>query len=298
MTVQRNCKKKSTDSAIGGNLTSTLAWATDAPPGPLFVDDDTVILWSTLTDIIWARKLSAPTIDDINNLSALKFISGFELPSLSFSDSSGACLKASATDACPSAIATRSFATIDRPLFYPRLTIAQPVDASDQEAFIPLKLEYLKNVTDIAASAISGYEFETLTSEQSLTQADLTGLSHSGACTLLARDNSDTTSAAVLCIAVANSTQVPASTFDDPFGNGTNKMLAGQGLFRASADRKVMGLVEVQPSIPDWMTWYWDGDINLNNSLDSLELSAPSSLVLFGKYQGRYPILFVRPVFR
>jgi hypothetical protein len=98
-----------------------------------------------------------------------------------------------------------------------------------------------------------------------------------------------------LCTEIANSTQIPSSTFDDPFASGAQQMAAGQGLFRASSARKVVGLVEVQANIPAWMSWYWDGDIDLSDSLDSLELSAPSSLVLFGEYQGRYPFLFVRP---
>ncbi|WP_320821761.1 lectin-like domain-containing protein [Reinekea sp.] len=291
-------QKKSADIGIGGNLTSTLTWATDSPPEPLHVDDDTVILSSSLTDIIWARKLSAPTIDDLNDLSALRLITGFELPSLSFSDSSGACLKTVATDACPTPAATLSFSTLDRPLFYVRLNIANQVNASDQEAFIPLSLEYLHNVIDLPPSAISAYDFQTLISEDSLTQTDLLGLANLGACTLTAKDSSDTTSETVLCNAVADSTAVPASTFDDPFANGTQKMLAGQGLFKATADRKVLGIVELQPNILDWMTWYWDGDINLSDSLDNDELSAPSSLVLFGEYQGRKPILFVRPRLR
>ena len=293
-------QKQSTDIAIGGDLTSTLSWSTDSPPDPLFVDNDTVILRSTLTDIIWARRLSAPTIDDINNLSALRLISGFELPSLSFSDSSGACLKAVATDACPTAAETLAFPTIDRPLFYVRLNMANPVTASDQVAFVPLSLEYLHSVTAVPTPAISGYDFQTLITEASLAQADFTGLTSPGpgACTLSAKDATDTTVAAVLCTAVANSTQAPASTFDDPFANGTHQMVAGKGLFTATADRKVLGLVELQPNIFDWMTWYWDGDSDASGALDSAELRADSSFILFGIYQGRNPLLFVRPKIR
>jgi len=280
--------KTSDDILIGGDLTSTLAWSIDSPTDASFIDDEIVILQSTITNLVWDRKDVAPTSDDINDPSSLRLISAFEFSSENFSDDKGACLKGFFGDSCPIADTRLRFQTIDRPLFYVRLNMPEQITASDQEAFIPVTLEYLQGVSDINSDPII-YEFQTLTTEGSLTGDDLSGLTHLGVCTLSAND---ATSADDLCIAVADSTQVPTSTFGGPFFTGSGTMQAGQGVFTATADREVIGLVELQPDIFEWMTWYWDEDNNTDN------LSSPSSLITFGEFQGRTPLLFVRPMFR
>jgi len=49
---------------------------------------------------------------------------------------------------------------------------------------------------------------------------------------------------------------------------------------------------------PNWATWYWQGDADNNGLLEPGELLLDSTMVLFGEYQGRAPILFVVPGYR
>jgi len=284
-------KKDATNATIGGTLNSNLTWTvTNA------IDDHLIQLDASLTNIIWNRKLIPPTSSDAQNIASLTNIGAFALPLSSFEDNNSACVKTSAADACPAAALTTSFNVIPRPIYYVRVALPDQIDASEQSAVIPLTFEYLSAVTNVGGEDV--FTFLPVANESSLTQFDFTGLNDSTTCTLKALDSLDLTLSSTLCAAVSNSTFTPGSTFDDPAGAGTQQMVAGLGLYKATADRDVKGITELQLRDPNWATWYWQGDADNNGLLEPGELLLDSTMVLFGEYQGRAPILFVVPGYR
>ncbi|WP_320821762.1 DUF6701 domain-containing protein [Reinekea sp.] len=277
---------------IGGSLTSTSSLVKDA----VEVDEfDYIPVTVKLTKVIWARSSSAPTISDINDQNSPSEISTFELSNSIFTDDEGNCVRAGPSQVCSTDSSTLKIASL--PLYYVRLNIPETFGAPSKVALIPVTLEYLSKVPLISTTNLGDYEFLPMTTENSLNEEDFTELvrSLSNICTLQAKLGETAADAETLC-----NTVISSSTFDDPFASGTKKMLAGQGVFKATADRKVSGLVEAHPLLlTGWATWYWDGDTNADNKLDSEDVdSAASTLITFGEYQGRTPLLFVRPRFR
>ncbi|MDO7644410.1 MAG: hypothetical protein MUQ62_06840, partial [Reinekea forsetii] len=60
----------------------------------------------------------------------------------------------------------------------------------------------------------------------------------------------------------------------------------GVGRLTATSTTPVSGLMGAQLNAPTWLSWDWDGD-------GDQELA--STVLIFGDYQGRPPLLFTRP---
>ena len=65
---------------------------------------------------------------------------------------------------------------------------------------------------------------------------------------------------------------------------------AGEGYFTVAGNGAI-GVVGVRVQVPDWLSWDWDED-------DTSDETGPASMLYFGQYTGRPPLLFQGPGFR
>ncbi|MDN3650502.1 hypothetical protein QWZ13_16465 [Reinekea marina] len=261
-------EKDSSQSSTGGDLTSSLAW-TVSNDGDF---DGTIRLTGDFTNVNWARNATGPTADDV-----LQTIGNLLLTTDALTDEDGICVQSSASGSCETTTADIA----DRSLYFGRLVLPSQVNGTDQDADIPVTLEYL--------SSYSGSEpiFSVQTTESDINNSLITGLNYnSGLCTISGCPASGTSTA-----------DLADGTFSGPAGTGTS-MVNGLGQLSVNSSTSLQGLLEANAQIPSWLTWYWDGDANNNGVLEASELSAASTIILFGQYQGRQPILFTRPGFR
>jgi len=250
----------------GGTLNSDLTWTVSNDAD----FDGTIRLSAALTNVDWTRNSSSPgTADTLQNITDLL------LTQSAFTDRDGICVQANAAGSCIST----ALDIADRSLYYARLRLPQQVTATSNIAYVPVTLEYL--------SAIDGSGepiFSTQISENFFDATILSGLEYNG----------DLCSIASCPVTGASLT--PVTLYG---ANGVGSVLsAGQGLLKYEPATLLQGILTADAIIPNWLTWYWDGDTNGNGSLDVAELNASGSMLLFGEYQGQAPLLFVRPGFR
>lgn len=248
-------QKPATAENAGGVLTSRLSWALNDN-----VDDEVLSLVGTL-DMIWTRKSTA-TSDDYRQQ-----ISSFGLQPSALNDADGTCLKTAADAACQSDVLTID---VDPQwLSFARLSMPAQVTAYSAQANIPLTLEVLTN--DNGATA-----FTTATAENFLGLASdqIVGLSYlGGVCTL-------TTG----CPSNGSLPQADVSLFN--LSDSTTTLNAGRGYLSYAPSTAGTGLLAVSSDVPSWLYWDWNNDGNSE---------APSTLLMYGDYQGTPPLLFSYP---
>ncbi|GGX45590.1 DUF6701 domain-containing protein [Saccharospirillum salsuginis] len=253
--------KPGTLAGTGDTLESTLTWSI----GDNGDFDGVVTLSASDIEVLWNRSSGAGTPD---NDDTPQTVSEFFVSEANLTDSDGVCYQLSVGGACQ----PLTLNLTDRTLYYARARLPEFVDASSTDAFIPVELEYLSGFD-------SGDALFTLqTSENTLDSAVFMGLTHSG--TDYCPSGEDTT-----CQAVADS-----ASFSGPDGTGST-LSGGAGLFSVSAPSAINHNVGVTLDTPDWLHWDWDGE-------PLTQMSDSSTLILFGNYQGRPPILFTRPGYR
>lgn len=252
--------KAPVNSATGGPLTSELSWVIDD-----MTDDNLLSVDAVFSDVIWQRTLPAP---DSNDLPAT--VSEFQLAAQALRISDALCVKSAHTAPCSTADLTLPI-TADRTLTYARLRVPDQVDAISTEANIPLTLESL--------SAFSNGEpvFEVESDENSLgfSPSEIAGLEYrtGGVCTL------------AQCPTPGNLLPVSVSNLDD----ADTELSAGKGFMTYELGTPDQGILETHLQLPAWLYWEWAND--------GVQVTA-STLLLFGDYQGRSPILYTRPGFR
>ncbi|EAR07774.1 DUF6701 domain-containing protein [Reinekea blandensis] len=188
----------------------------------------------------------------------LQSIDTLTLSASAFTDADGICVSASSSPACQNV----TLDIDDRSLYYARLSLPDQVDGTNTNAFVPITLEYLSSVNAGEPT------FSVQALENDLNNGVFAGLTHntSQVCTLLN------------CPPDLSNTQ-----FSGPTGSGST-LESGLGLWTLTLSDT--GLVEVNGDVPAWLTWDWD---------NSGVFRADSTLLLFGNYQGRAPILFTLP---
>jgi MSHA biogenesis protein MshQ len=260
-------------SVTGGALQSELVWTTsDTVPD----DNDHINLSATFNNVIWEKRTGLPTSDDLPTL-----ISAFELPPSFFNDGNGTCIQVNAASACSTTNETLSL-NATQTLSLARVSVPDQIDASSTSAYIPVTLETLTAVNTVGV--VDQYTFETNTAESALDSTIISGASYgSGACTL---------DPATTCSPVASSAN---GTLRDNAGN-LGSIAQGEGNLLMTGSN-LSGVLEADITVPNWLEWYWN-DLNGDGDINALDLSRPSTFVLFGEYQGRAPILFIRPGFR
>ncbi|MFQ3231742.1 MAG: MSHA biogenesis protein MshQ, partial [Reinekea sp.] len=265
-----NLEKDASQSATGGTLSSgALNWTVTNDSD----FDGSIRLTADIANVNWNRNTGGPTNADI-----LQTIATLQLDADSFTDEDGICIRTSSTSG---ACAGAAIDIADSSLYFGRLTLPDQVNADDQTASVPMAIEYL--------SSVVGTEpvFSLQSTESFIDTSLIAGLDYTGGlCTLTGCPGTGTTTANL-----ADGTLTSAS------GTGTT-FLNGQGLFTINSPTSLQGMLEASAQIPNWLTWYWDGDTNNNGTLEPSELQASSTIILFGLYQGRPPILFTRPGFR
>jgi len=253
-------------SGTGSTLESDLTWSI----GDNDDFDGVVTMSASDITVLWSRNAGPGTPPD--NDDTPQTVSEFMVSEASLTDSDGVCYQLSVGGGCQPLTLNIS----DRTLYYARARLPDFVDASSTDAFIPVELEFLSGFDGTQAL------FELQTGENALDSTVFMGLTHSGSD--YCPSGEDTT-----CEAVADSASDP-STFTGPDGTGST-LSGGMGLFSASAPSAINHNVGVTLDTPDWLHWDWD-----NNALTLM--SDSSTLILFGNYQGRPPILFTRPGYR
>lgn len=218
--------------------------------------DGQITLSGDINNLLWARKTGQPSADD-----TLQFIEQLTLSASAFTDSDGVCVAGSAAAACQNV----ALDIDDRSLYYARLSLPEQVDATATDAFIPVTLQYLSSVT--ANEPV----FTTQTAENSFGNGVFMGLTH----------NSPQTCTLNTC---PPNGSVPNVNFQGPLGSGPT-LIGGEGLWALSITTD-SGLLEVSGDVPNWLTWDWNDDGSF---------VPDTTLLLFGDYQGRAPILFMQP---
>ncbi len=261
-------EKPTTLSATGGALSNTLDWTVSNDTD----FDGTIRLTAVVNDINWTRNSAGPNAND-----TIKTVPTLQLAASAMTDIDDICVQLNASGTCQTVIADIA----DRTLYYARLLMPEQVDAGSDAAFIPLTLEYLANFSGGEAS------FAIQTAESALDGTTLAGLDYTGGACSIAGCPGDSNGVADLA----------DNSLTDRGGLGAT-LSNGLGLFSINSPVSLQGVLQVDADIPDWLTWYWQGDANGNGILENSELAATSTYLLFGDYQGRSPILFQRPGFR
>jgi hypothetical protein len=237
--------------------------------------DDTIHLTASTTPLSWPRP-GIPTEADIS-----RTIDSLQLSAdaATLADDDDVCIVATDSVGTPGNCMASITAVlqVDRFLQYARAALPAQVDADTDTdtdtdtmtAYVEISLETLDSfdldgnpvfVPQSSHSALDGTIFEGLYFDDTL-----------HACTL---EGTGT------CSDIANS-----SIFTGPDGTG-NALVMGLGLVGASSSTS--GLMGARLNAPDWLSWNWDGDVDGTLELDS-------TLLIFGEYQGRSPLLFSRP---
>jgi MSHA biogenesis protein MshQ len=241
--------------ATGGDLESTLTWTLTG--GGDF--DGIIRLMGAVPDLTWQRNpVGVSPSDTLLNLTDL------QLAAAALTDSDAVCVRLNALGTC---LATAVSLT-PRDLQLVRAALPAQVDANTSIAYIEVRLEALDRY--VAGEAV----FELQSTDNSLDSSVFAGLNFDAsvhACTLA-------TSADCPSIAAT-------ASFTGPNGMGLT-LMSGVGRLTATSTTPVSGLMGAQLNAPTWLSWDWDGD-------GDQELA--STVLIFGDYQGRPPLLFTRP---
>jgi len=241
--------------ATGGDLESTLAWTVTG--GGDF--DGIIRLMGAVPDLTWQRNpVGVSPGDTLLNLTDL------QLAAAALTDADSVCVKLNALGTC---LATAVSLT-PRDLQLVRAALPAQVDANTSIAYIELRLEALDRF--VAGEAV----FELQSTDNGLDSSVFAGLNFDAsvhACTLATSANCPSIAATV--------------SFTGPNGTGLT-LMSGVGRLTATSTTPVSGLMGAQLNAPTWLSWDWDGD-------GDQELA--STVLIFGDYQGRPPLLFTRP---
>ena len=236
--------------------------------------DGTMRLSGNATTLTWPRP-NIPTATDI-----LRSISSFQLDATTLGDGDEVCIAAIDDDRtlwdCMALLTVEL--QVARSLQYVRAALPAQVDADTDNdtdtmtAFVEVILEALDSIDTDGNPVFVPQSIDSALDETIFEGLDFDATLH--ACTL---EGTGT------CSDIASS-----SIFTGPDGTG-NALDMGLGLIEASSSTS--GLMGARLNAPDWLSWNWDGDAD-----GTLELA--STLLIFGEFQGRTPLLFVRPMFR
>jgi len=253
-----NVIKKPTDQDLtGGDLESQLTWTVTRQDNEDF--NGILTLNAIVPELTWQRNPTGPTdADRLINLSNL------QLDSTALTDDDSVCVQLSADTPCVDS----DLAIDDKDLVYVRAALPAQVDGTTTAAFIDVRLERLDRIE--ADNPI----FVVHTIDNSLDNTIIIGLDFD------ADRDTCTLASAADCSAIAE-----ASSFTGPNGIGTT-LTQGLGLITASAQTPVSGIMSAHLNAPAWLGWDWDGD-------GDEELA--STVIIFGDFQGRQPMLFTRP---
>lgn len=225
--------------------------------------DGSVQLSMSNLALTWPRNASGPGANDVP-----QDVDTLLLGQLDALEADGVC-----TDPCT----TQAFTINARNLLYGRLNSEQIASGDQNQVLLPIRVEYLAAV-DATDSSLT---FDTQT-DDSHSQADLSGLSHNSsedACNISPSQNCQTDIAgqATGPFHIDLSATPPAETAG---------LQNGEGYYRINPVTDINGLVGVTVNAPDWLEWDWNGDG---------DETGPRSVLSFGQYSGRPPVLFQVP---
>jgi MSHA biogenesis protein MshQ len=164
--------------------------------------------------------------------------------------------------------------TNDQTLYVARIRLPDQVDASSSEANIPVTMEVMTGWD--GATNEPSFSTNTNESELGLSAAEISGLQHT----------SGTTCTVAGC-PLATSALTPVQLYN--LLDSDNELANGSGFLQYQPASDLSGILDANLVVPSWLWWDWDGDGTAE---------APSTMLLFGDYQGKAPILFIRPGFR
>ncbi|MFG1496785.1 DUF6701 domain-containing protein [Saccharospirillum sp. HFRX-1] len=214
-------------------------------------------------ELTWPRK----TLPDANDVS--QKIDRLRLSPAALTDSDGVCYKPNgdAEEAC----APFDFELSEVQLHYGRLNADPRASGTTTQVILPVWVEPLTAVDPDQEPAFTFNDLVTADGQTSNTE--LTGLIADGVCRLDGEND------------VADCAAIAAGATGQLSG-----LTSGQGYFTVAGNGAI-GVVGVRARVPNWLSWDWDDD-------SSTDENGPASMLYFGQYTGRPPLLFQGPGFR
>ncbi|TXR54228.1 LamG domain-containing protein [Reinekea thalattae] len=265
--------KPDSQALVGGDIeTGQLTWQVSNDGTLAEGDGDgTITLTANNVDLLWPRNIAGASVNDIAT-----DISQLDLLSSALTDADGVCVKNSASETDCEALSVQ---LEPRTLYFVRANLPDTVAGGYYEADIDITLEAL------SLDSNGDFSWSTLSTDNDLASDTFYGLDFDSSvhgCTLASQSDSE-----AACLLLAQS-----AIYYGPDGTG-DYMSAGEALFRVYSSDPLTGLAELQLDAPHWLTWDWSGDASIE-----LDYTLDSTVILFGEYQGRPPVLFTRPSYR
>lgn len=214
-------------------------------------------------ELIWPRKSAAPDSADTPTT-----INALQLPASALTDSDGVCFDNNGDGSCDGL----DIALDPVSLRYGRLNADARASGTANQLSLPVWSETL---TEVDPSLTDPWVFEPFSADSQTSATEVPSLIADGQCRIDGNASPQT-----ICALIAASANGALIGLED-----------GRGYIQVDAGGET-GVVGVRVEVPNWLSWDWD-----SSDTDTTQ-TGPASLLFFGQYTGRPPLLFQSPGFR